>query len=48
VILKYCILSRECALFFLENDAEIFPEHYTRKAAEKVFKMAFMMKMCND
>ncbi len=25
------------------NDAEIFPEHYTSKVAEKEFKIAFMM-----
>jgi hypothetical protein len=29
-----------CALFYIENDAEIFPVHYTRKVAEKGFKMA--------
>jgi len=27
----------------MENYAEIFPEHYTWKVAEKGFKMAFMM-----
>jgi len=27
----------------MENDAEIFPVHYTLKVAEKGFKMAFMM-----
>jgi len=27
----------------IENNAEIFPAHYTRKVAEKGFKMAFMM-----
>jgi hypothetical protein len=27
----------------MENDAEIFPAHYTWKAAEKGFKMASMM-----
>jgi hypothetical protein len=32
-----------CALFNIENDAEIFPAHYTWKVAEKGFKMAFMM-----
>ncbi len=32
-----------CALFYIENDAEIFPAHYTLKVAEKGFKMAFMM-----
>jgi hypothetical protein len=29
--------------FNIENDAEIFPAHYTWKVAEKGFKMAFMM-----
>jgi hypothetical protein len=29
--------------FYTENDAEIFPAHYTWKVAEKGFKMAFMM-----
>ncbi len=32
----------QCALFYIENDAEIFPVHYTWKVAEKGFKMAFM------
>jgi hypothetical protein len=27
----------------MENDAEIFPMHYTWKVAEKVFNMASMM-----
>ncbi len=27
----------------MENDAEIFPVHYTWKVAEKEFKMACMM-----
>jgi hypothetical protein len=30
-------------IFFIENDAKIFPAHYTWKVAEKVFKMAFIM-----
>jgi hypothetical protein len=30
-------------LFYIENDAEIFPSHYTSKVPEKGFKMAFMM-----
>jgi hypothetical protein len=30
-------------LFVIKNDAEIFPVHYTLKAAEKGFKIAFMM-----
>jgi len=29
--------------FYIENDDEIFPAHYTWKVAEKGFKMAFMM-----
>ncbi len=33
----------QCALYYFENDAEIFPAHYTWKVAEKGFKMAFMM-----
>jgi hypothetical protein len=32
-----------CTLFYIENDAEIFPVHYTWKVAEKGFKMPFMM-----
>jgi len=27
----------------MENDAEIFPAHYTWKVAEKGFKIVFMM-----
>ncbi len=33
----------QCALFNIENDAKIFPAHYTQKVAEKGFKIAFMM-----
>ncbi len=33
----------QCAFFYIENDAEIFPRHYTWKVAEKGFKMTFMM-----
>ncbi len=33
----------QCALLYIENDAEIFPVHYTWKVAEKGLKMAFMM-----
>ncbi len=29
--------------FYKENDAEIFPSHYTWKVAEKELKMASMM-----
>jgi hypothetical protein len=28
---------------YIQNEAEIFPAHYTWKAAENGFKMAFMM-----
>jgi len=30
-------------LFYFENDAKIFPAHYTSKVAEKGFKIAFML-----
>jgi len=30
--------------FYIENDADIFPPHYTWRVAEKEFKMAVMMK----
>ncbi len=30
----------QCALFYIDNDAEIFPAHYTWKVTEKGFKMA--------
>ena len=47
--LDYCILLSIVRPFYIESDAEIFPVHYTRKVAEKGFKMAFMMKKtCND
>ncbi len=36
----YCV---QCTLFYIENEAEIFPVQYTWKVAEKGFKMAFMM-----
>jgi hypothetical protein len=41
--IKFHILSSiVCNYFYIENDAEIFPAHYTRKVAEKGF-LAFMM-----
>jgi hypothetical protein len=42
---RLCIVFYQvlCALFYIENDAEIFIAHYTLKVAEKGFKMAFMM-----
>ncbi len=33
----------QCALFYIENDAEIFPTHYIWKVAEKRSQIAFMM-----
>ncbi len=33
----------QCALFYIENDAEIFPAQYTWNVAEKGFQIAFMM-----
>ncbi len=42
-LLGYRILSSIVALFYIENDSEIFPAHYTWKVAAKGLKMAFMM-----
>ncbi len=39
----YHILSSIVRNFFIENNVEIFPAHYTWKVAEKGFMMAFMM-----
>jgi hypothetical protein len=36
----YHILSSIVCTFYIENDAEIFPAHYTWEVAEKGFKMA--------
>ena len=33
----------KCALFYIENYAEIFPAHYTSKVAKKGFKFLFIM-----
>jgi hypothetical protein len=38
-----CILSSIVRTFYMENDAQIFPAHYTWKVAEKGFKVACMM-----
>ncbi len=38
----YYILSSIVHTFYMENDAEIFPAHYTLKVAEEGFKMASM------
>ena len=44
----HILLSTVC-IFYIENDAEIFPAHYTWKLAEKGFKMVFMInKLGND
>ncbi len=39
----YRILLSIVHTFYIENDAEIFPPHYTWKVAEKGFKIASMM-----
>ena len=36
-------IVQSCRLFYIENDTEIFPAHYTWKVDEKGFKIAFMM-----
>ncbi len=40
-----CFIEYSAHFFYIENDAEIFPAHYTSKVAEKGFKMAFMMNI---
>ncbi len=40
---SYRNLSSIVHTFSIENDAEIFPAHYTWEVAEKGFKIAFMM-----
>jgi hypothetical protein len=42
-LIKNHILLRIVHIFYIENDAEIFPMHYTWKVAEKAFKMAFIV-----
>jgi hypothetical protein len=42
-IKMYRILSSMVQTFFMENDGEIFPVYFTRKVAEKGFKMDCMM-----
>ncbi len=40
----YAVFYRvQCSLFYTEDDAEIFPVHYTWKVAKKGCKMAFTM-----
>jgi hypothetical protein len=39
----YHILSSIVHSFYIENDAEIFPAHYTWKVTEKGFKLVFMI-----
>jgi len=43
LLFNYRILLSIVCIFYIENDAEIFPAHYTWKVAEKGFKIAFMM-----
>jgi hypothetical protein len=38
-----CFIEYSAHFFYMENDAEIFPAHYTWKVAEKGFKIAYMM-----
>ncbi len=41
---SFTVLYRvKCTLFYIENDAEIFPAHFTWKVAEKGFKIVFIM-----
>jgi hypothetical protein len=41
---KYCNLPSIAHTFYIVNEAEIFPAHYTWKIAEKGYNlMAFMM-----
>jgi hypothetical protein len=40
---NYHILLSIVRTFYIENNAEIFPVHYTWKVAEKGFKLAFVM-----
>ncbi len=43
-LFQHTVFNRvSCALFYIGNDAEIFPAHYTWRVAEKGFKIAFMM-----
>ncbi len=43
LILYTIFYGLQRTLFYIENDAEILPAHYTWKVAEKGLKMAFMM-----
>ncbi len=36
-------MEHSARFLYIENNAEIFPMHYTWKITEKGFKMAFMM-----
>ncbi len=40
---NYCISSSIVHTFFIENDAEISPAHYTMKVVEEGLNVAFMM-----
>jgi hypothetical protein len=41
--MTYRILLSMLHAFYIENDAEIFPVHFTLKVAEKGFNITFMM-----
>ncbi len=43
IVLSTVFYRVQCALFYIENDAQIFPAHYTWKVAEYGYTMAFMM-----
>ncbi len=43
IFCTYHILLNKVRTFYMENNAEIFPAHYTWKVAEKGFKMASTM-----
>ncbi len=41
---KYCFLLRRVRTLFKENDAEIFPAHFTWKVVEKGLKIKWVMR----
>ncbi len=47
-IVQICIpyfIEYSAHFFYIEDDADIFPVHYTWRVAEKGFKMAFVMNI---
>jgi hypothetical protein len=38
----YCILKSIVCTFYIKNDAEIFPVHYTWKVAQKGYNLMFL------